>query len=46
MGSLFILVAGNLVEMDNPCMRARVIVDSVDVVSRLEAIFVCLDPHD
>jgi hypothetical protein len=31
--------------MDNPCMRARVIVDGVDVVSRLEAIFVCLIPH-
>jgi hypothetical protein len=27
-----------LIEMDNPCVHARVIVDSVDVVSRLEAI--------
>jgi hypothetical protein len=34
-----------LIKMDNPCMHARVIVDSVDVVSRLEAIFVCLVPH-
>ena len=34
-----------LIETDNPCMHDRVIVDSVDVVSRLEAIFVCFVPH-
>ena len=34
-----------LIEMDNPCMHARVIVDSVDMVSRLEAMFVSFVPH-
>ena len=34
-----------LIETYNPCMHDRVIVDSIDVVSRLEAIFVCFDPH-
>ena len=43
-----VLVSGTLValiETDNPCMHARVIFDSIDVVSRLEAIFVCFVPH-
>ena len=34
-----------LINMGNPCMDARVVVDSIDVVSRLEATFVCLVPH-
>ena len=34
-----------LIEMDNPCMHVRVIVDSIDIMSRLEAIFVYLVPH-
>ena len=34
-----------LIKTDNPCMRARVVVDSIDVVSRLEATFICLVPH-
>ena len=34
-----------LVEMDNPCIHTRVVVDSVDVVSMLEATFVCFIPH-
>jgi hypothetical protein len=35
-----------LIKTDNPCMHARVVVNSIDVVSRLEAIFVCLVLHD
>ena len=35
-----------LIKMDNPCMLTRVVVDSIDVVSRLEATFVCLVPYD
>jgi hypothetical protein len=34
-----------LIKTDNPCMHARVVVDSIDVVSRLEAAFVCLVPY-
>jgi hypothetical protein len=31
--------------MDNPCIHTRVVVDNVDVVSRLEATFICFVPH-
>ena len=34
-----------LIETDNHCMHARVVVNSVDAVSRLEAIFIYLVPH-
>jgi hypothetical protein len=34
-----------LIETDNPCMHARVIVNSIEVMSRLEAIFVYLVPY-
>ena len=30
--------------MDNPCIHTRVVVDSIDMVSRLEATFVCFIP--
>jgi hypothetical protein len=43
------LVAGTFVEGPNkdgqPYADARVVVDSTDVVSRLEATFICLVPH-
>jgi len=35
-----------LIKMDNPCMRARVVVNNIDMVSRLEATFVCLVSSD